>query len=235
MPVPLLSHDFIPSDLGTTTGHVESIRATLAKFGKSPVFQIELSRLCAIRLLTHHRHCRNLTFLSVNYTGSLGYAYALSGRIAEGIPLLEHALSATETMGLGTYQPLVLMYLGEAHVLAGQLENALELAGRALTLTRERGQRSSEAWALRLLGEVSARRSPPEHADGHYRGALALAEELGMRPLVAHCHLGLGKLYRRTGNLKQAHEHLTSATTMYREMEMPFWLEKAKADAEELA
>ena len=51
----------------------------------------------------------------------------------------------------------------------------------------------------------------------------------------AHCHLGFGVLYRRAGRRQQAREHLTIATTMYREMEMPFWLEKAKADAEELA
>ena len=51
-----------------------------------------------------------------------------------------------------------------------------------------------------------------------------------MRPLVAHCHLGLGKLYRRTGKREQAQEHLTTATTMYREMDMRFWLEKAEAE-----
>ena len=52
-----------------------------------------------------------------------------------------------------------------------------------------------------------------------------------MRPLVAHCHLGLGKLYRRTGKRAKAQEHLTTATTMYREMDMGFWLEKAEAAA----
>jgi len=60
----------------------------------------------------------------------------------------------------------------------------------------------------------------------------ALADDLGMRPLVAHCHLGLGKLYRRTGKREQAHEHFATATTMYREMEMQFWLEKAEDEAE---
>jgi len=50
-----------------------------------------------------------------------------------------------------------------------------------------------------------------------------------MRPLVAHCHLGLGKLYRSTGKREQAQEHLTAATTMYREMDMRFWLEQAEA------
>ena len=57
----------------------------------------------------------------------------------------------------------------------------------------------------------------------------------GMRPPVAHCHLGLGKLYRRTGDRQQAQEHLTTATTMYREMDMRFWLEQAEAEVRELA
>jgi hypothetical protein len=51
-----------------------------------------------------------------------------------------------------------------------------------------------------------------------------------MRPLVAHCHLGLGKLYRRTGKPQEAQEHLTTATTMYREMGMAYWLEQAEAE-----
>jgi hypothetical protein len=57
---------------------------------------------------------------------------------------------------------------------------------------------------------------------------MVLAQELRMRPLAAHCHAGLGRLYRRTGDQTKAHEHLTTATTMYREMGMDFWLEKAE-------
>jgi hypothetical protein len=51
-----------------------------------------------------------------------------------------------------------------------------------------------------------------------------------MRPLVAHGHFGLGKLYPRTGQRDQAREHLTTATMMYREMDMRFWLEQAEAE-----
>lgn len=47
-----------------------------------------------------------------------------------------------------------------------------------------------------------------------------------MRPLVAHSHLGLGRLYGRTGKREQAQEHLTTATAMYGEMGMTYWLEK---------
>jgi len=51
-----------------------------------------------------------------------------------------------------------------------------------------------------------------------------------MRLLAAHCYLGLGKLYRRTGQREPAQEHLSTATTMYREMDMRFWLEMAEAE-----
>jgi hypothetical protein len=66
-----------------------------------------------------------------------------------------------------------------------------------------------------------------ELAETHYQQATALAAELGMRPLAAHCHLGLGKLYRRTGNGAKAQEHLTTATAMYREMDMGFYVAQA--------
>ena len=55
-----------------------------------------------------------------------------------------------------------------------------------------------------------------------------------MRPLVAHCHLGLGKLDRRTASGEQAQEHFATATAMYREMDMAYWLEKADAEVREI-
>ena len=51
-----------------------------------------------------------------------------------------------------------------------------------------------------------------------------------MRPLVAHCHLGLGRLLPADGRRQQAREHLTTATTMYREMDMRYWLEQAEEE-----
>jgi hypothetical protein len=55
-----------------------------------------------------------------------------------------------------------------------------------------------------------------------------------MRPLVAHCRLGLGKLYRRSGKPQETQEHLTTATTMYRAMDMTYWLEQATAEMRQL-
>jgi tetratricopeptide (TPR) repeat protein len=160
----------------------------------------------------------------------LGYAYALSGRLSEGVALTEAALAEPTVTGT-TNHPLFLAYLGEAHLLAGRPGDALAVARRALDLAHQQKERGNEAWVLRLLGEIAAQVDPPdlESAEEHYAWALGRANDLGMRLLVAHCHLGLGKLYRRVGEGTKTHEHLATASMMYREMGMTVWLEKAEA------
>jgi hypothetical protein len=50
-----------------------------------------------------------------------------------------------------------------------------------------------------------------------------------MRPLLAHCHLGLGSLYAKMGHPEPARTALSSAITLYRAMDMTFWLPQAEA------
>jgi tetratricopeptide (TPR) repeat protein len=182
--------------------------------------------------------CRasDLPFRSLRFNAALGYAFAVSGRIAEALPLLTQAVAQVASERPRIRYADWLIWLAEGCLLAGRIDEAIREAAHALELARRSKQRGNEAWALRLLGEIAARREPPEFekADASYREALALAAELGMRPLIAHCHLGLGKLYRRTGKRPEAQEHLATATTMYREMGMRFWLEQAETDMKEL-
>jgi len=177
--------------------------------------------------------CRdgNLPLYPPVVMASLGHVYAWSGRVGEGVSLLQQARTAHESAGMAWLQTMSLAQLGEAYLLADRLEDARASAEGALTLAGERGERGYEAWALRLLGEVASHHAhlDVETAEAHYDAAMALATELEMRPLVAHCHLGLGRLYRHIGDGAKAHQHLATATTMYREMGMTFWLEKARA------
>jgi tetratricopeptide (TPR) repeat protein len=173
-----------------------------------------------------------LTLLSPYMMWSLGAAYALTGRLNDGLSLLHQAVDALEASGLGAFQSLALTRLAEACGMDGLYKEAREYGSRALSLTRERRERGFETYALRALGDLEscAPHFQAEAAESFYREATAQARELGMRPLIAHCHLGLGKLSRRTGQREQAQEHLTIATTMYREMDMRFWLEQAEQE-----
>jgi DNA-binding SARP family transcriptional activator/ABC-type cobalamin/Fe3+-siderophores transport system ATPase subunit len=123
--------------------------------------------------------------------------------------------------------------LGCARLLLGPLDEAQRLGYHALEFCPYHP--GFAAFALQLLGDIASHpdRFDAERGETYYRKALALAEPRGMRPLVAHCHLGLGKLYRSTGKREQAQEHLATATAMYRDMDMRFWLEKAETELRE--
>jgi tetratricopeptide (TPR) repeat protein len=175
-------------------------------------------------------------FLESAAGGNLGHAYTMAGHVGDGLPLLEQAVERVQRANR-PMETRMRMHLAGAYVVADRLDEAAAVTEATLALTRKRSERGMEAHCLRVRGEVAWRRDPAavESAGADLRDALAIATDLGMRPLVAHCHLGLGTLYRRTGNRDQAQEHLTTATTMYREMEMGFWLEQAEAEMRELA
>jgi predicted ATPase/class 3 adenylate cyclase len=202
----------------------------LCDLGRAHLRRGDLSR--ATRILERGLDlCRTWQFVvgTSIVAAALGAAYALASRAEEALPLVAGAVEEFRRRENHTWPAFILQWAGMSYLSAGRIDEAANHASEALALTRRIGARASEAHALCLAGDVAltAGAGDPEP---HYREALALAGELGMRPLVAHCHLGLGKLYRRTNNRERAREHLTTATTMYREMGMTYWLEKAEAE-----
>jgi tetratricopeptide (TPR) repeat protein len=161
----------------------------------------------------------------------LGEAGEALNRLREGEQLVErHAGMGIIGQRAWAYHPL-----GRAYLLLGRLDEARRLGDRAIGLSP--GHHGFAAHALHLLGDIATDpdRFDAESGEAHYRQALMLAAPRGMRPLVAHCHLGLGKLYRRIGKREQTQEHLTTATTMYRGLDMKFWMEQAEAESTALA
>jgi DNA-binding NtrC family response regulator/tetratricopeptide (TPR) repeat protein len=167
--------------------------------------------------------------------GNLGYGYALQGRLAEGLVLLEEAISENTRMGALANHSRRFAQLSEVCRLAGRGEEAWQRARQALDLAWQHKERANEALAWHQLGVVQAHADPRDaaQAEAHYQQALALAEALGMRPLKAHCHLGLGRLYHQTGRAELAHAALSAAIDLYRTMDMTFWLPQAEAALEQ--
>jgi tetratricopeptide (TPR) repeat protein len=179
---------------------------------------------------------REVPILRHDFAWALGAAYHGTGRRAEGIALMEDAARGFAEQNLGwSWWAGRVGALGGVYLFEGRLADATQIAQGGLTEARQRGERGTEGDILRLLGDIAAHpdRVEANAAEAHYQKALALAEPRGMRPLVAHCHLGLGKLYRRIGKRQEVQDHLTTATTMYREMGMTYWMQKADAEIKE--
>ena len=166
----------------------------------------------------------------------LGSAYLGSGHATEAVLLVEEAVEAMTAMRMLGWSSWIVTFLADAYLVVGRVAEAREQAQQAVALARAHQQLGWEAWGLKLLGDIHAHApAEAEQTEDAYRQALALATEMGMRPLVAHCHFCLGRLYRQTSKGEKAEEHFTTATTMYREMDMQFWLEQAEVGMRELA
>jgi tetratricopeptide (TPR) repeat protein len=156
----------------------------------------------------------------------LGEASEALSRLREGEQLVE-GLAARDIVFAGGpgYHAL-----GHVCLLLGRLDEARRLGDRAVESSPH--QPGDAAHALHLLGDIATHpdRFDAESGEAYYRRALALAEPRGMRPLIAHCHLGLGRLHRRLDCRGRANEYFIEATSMYRDMDMSFWLEQAEAE-----
>ncbi|HEU4371555.1 MAG TPA: adenylate/guanylate cyclase domain-containing protein [Methylomirabilota bacterium] len=156
----------------------------------------------------------------------LGLVYVRRGRSEAGLALLEEFRERRFAMGGPVH-----VFLAEGYLVAGRPHEARTAALRVAEEARQRSEMAVVARASVVIGGAAALEpATASQALEAYRGASDIAERLGLRPLLAHCHLGVGRLYRRTGKQPEAQEHLTTATTMYREMDMRFWLEQAEAE-----
>jgi tetratricopeptide (TPR) repeat protein len=126
---------------------------------------------------------------------ALGCAKARSGRVHDGLQLLQEAVALDRSDEARTTRAFALTALAEASLLAGDAEKALSHVTESLRQTekyRERGEEAYARWLHATILSVSAENS--EAASSMFMGAADLAAELGMKPLLAHCYLGLGDL-----------------------------------------
>jgi len=213
--------------IAETADHAYTLHFGLIPLGLAYFRRGELPR--AIRVLERALNVCRTSQIVVGIpraAATLGAAYALAGRADEAVPLVASAVEESHRRETHSWPALVLLFAGTAYLGVGKIDEAAALAREALALSRRLGARPGEAHALCLVADVASA-GGAEDAEGDYREALTLAAELGLRPRIAHCHLGLAALYRRTGNRERVTEHVTAATTLYREMKMSWWLDRA--------
>lgn len=215
--------------MATDTHHPTSLAVANAYLGYVHVLRGELETAVPFleRALTIAREY-NLFHRTIATSSHLAYTLVLLGERERGL----ESLARARERSTGAITPQWHHYgtvTASAYLAAGCPEEAHAQIRQGLAAATERNARGYRATWLRLEAEVLAQ-ADPVGARERLEEALTLAKELGMRPEVAHCHLGLGKLYRRTGKPQNAREHLSTATTLFRDMDMGFWLAQAEAE-----
>jgi predicted ATPase len=135
-----------------------------------------------------------------------------SGRVEEGIALMEHALIAHRKTGANFQSSYNLSRLAEAHARAGRIERALELADQAVAEVGRSGERWWEAEAQRSRGEILLLLGPDkrDEAERCFKKALACARRQEAMFWELHAAESLANLWQAQGRGQQARELLTS-------------------------
>jgi class 3 adenylate cyclase/tetratricopeptide (TPR) repeat protein len=217
--------------LADLSGHAYSISHSCLGLGGTRLRQGEFR--AAIPILGRGLAASERTpLLRPPIAADLGLAEARCGNIAEGLAHLHAAVDEAQAMGRLSRLPLIIVKCGETHLLASEHAEAARLAAEALELAVAQKERGNEAYARLLLAEVHAADDTLRAAacEREYGEVLALTTELGMRPLAARSHASLGVALQREGNASEAQRHFDTATAMFREMGMRFWLDKAETD-----
>jgi tetratricopeptide (TPR) repeat protein len=151
---------------------------------------------------------------------TLGYTYALSGRLADGIKHLERAVGLSCKANFAYAEAWSTTYLGFAKAIAGQYAHVLKDASRALELARKHNFRAVEAAALRLLGDYHLRNATRDAkaAEAQYSLGSDIASECGMRPELAHCLRGLAEARLTLGKSCEAQIVLERSRKLCNEM-----------------
>lgn len=173
----------------------------------------------------------DLANAQVNVAMDLASVFNLTGHWEDALALFERAWPFAESNGLVHYQTQLLSVLAETYGYAGRTEEGIATALRSLGLARQLGAQATKAVTLYRLGALRTNAGVPDLALAHdnYLEACQGAHELGHRPLEAQCYLALGELAKRAGHRQDAQHHLKTAVSMFSEMGMTFWLEKAEA------
>jgi len=161
----------------------------------------------------------------------LGQAYALSGRVAEAVALLEEATAQSAALRLMPTHAWNVTMLAETYLLSERWEEAAREVERGLVMAQANKQRWLQAEGLRIQSEVRASAASPDfrgaRADGEH--AARIAGELGLRPLLGRCYLALGRVGRRARDAEGL-RYLDRATALFGEMGMGFWQGQVEAE-----
>lgn len=149
--------------------------------------------------------------------GLLGWARALQGHYAEGVPLLERAVDYMGSIGDVQRRALLLRRRHWAELARGRYESAIELALRARDDFRSVGDARGEAQMDLGIGQARLAQGLYDEAVELLKRAQESLRRVGDTHIEAEAQWLLGRAYCELGQYPLAEEHLTGALLTIRE------------------
>jgi predicted ATPase len=166
-----------------------------------------------------------------------GWVTAHSGKISEGILLVEQGLSAWQRIGIQHFLPRNHCLLAEAYLAGQRYTEALAQVSLAFKAVEKTGVRYNDAliYHLRALSLVHIEGMNSNNVEADLKTAIKIAQAQTAKGLELPAAVSLARLWRDQGKQQQARELLASVYDSFTEGFDTQDLKEAKALLVELA
>ena len=165
-----------------------------------------------------------------------GCVFALTGKAADGVQIINSAVAAMRSTGTTLWLSLSLPYLAKAYADLGQFNDAWRCIGEAVTAAETTRERWWEAEVNRTAGEITLLSPEPDaaKAEAYFEQALAVSRQQQAKSFELRAVMSLARLWRDQGKVQQARELLAPVYGWFTEGFDTRDLKEAKALLEEL-
>jgi predicted ATPase len=166
-----------------------------------------------------------------------GWAIALQGRAAEGIPEIQQGIAVYQKLGIDLGVPFYLGHLADVYLALGQRELGLDTVERALAMSRLTGELWIEAELCRLKGELLLLEPQADTigAKAAFEEALKIAQAQEARSWELRAMMSSSRLLQREGKYAEARAGLEAIYNRFSEGWETQDLKHARAMLDELA
>jgi tetratricopeptide (TPR) repeat protein/adenylylsulfate kinase-like enzyme len=162
--------------------------------------------------------------------GHLADAYAMIGRYAESVRLLQEAREVADKLGWVVVRLAAAMYLGISLMGLGRTTEAEDLVRATLHTSRQQRFNGMRATAARVLAEIAAKRGyRADHIEELFNESIETATSSDARPNLARSLFSLARFRFDLGQREAAWPPLETAMIAFRQMEIGRDLEEAVA------
>jgi predicted ATPase len=183
--------------------------------------------------------CEDQTLPAPRATAAMfnGWVIAHSGKISEGILLMERGISAWQRIGLRHLLPRNHCLLAEACLAGERYTEGLAQVSLAVNAAEQTGIRYSDAliYHLRALCLIHIEGMNSNNVEADLKTAIKIAQAQTAKGLELPAAVSLARLWRDQGKPQQAHELLAPVYGWFTEGFDALDLKEAKALLEELA
>jgi len=196
----------------------------------------QAAQVQAEAMVAHSRE-HGLTFWLAMATFRLGAAFALQGRLEDGIAKMREGLDAWRATGAELERPYRLAVLAQAYGRLGQAEAALGLLDEAFTAVKVTGEGVWEAELHRLKAESLLAQADEnrQEAEASLLHAISVARGQQAKSLELRSATSLGRLWQLRGKREDARRIVTEVYGWFTEGLDTKDLQEAKALLDQLS